>query len=70
MLKALNEVNIDTLNVGWYQSSYLGSYFTKDTIIHQLDFQQTIENRSVSLWVSQYLERVRLLKCLQRGDYL
>jgi len=42
MLGALRAVNIDNNAVGWYQSSYLGSYCTKDTITHQLQYQETL----------------------------
>jgi translation initiation factor 3 subunit H len=42
MMRALREVNIDNNHVGWYQSTYLGSYCTKDTILHQFDYQESL----------------------------
>ena len=33
---------VDNNSVGWYQCSYLGSFCTKDTIAHQVDFQTAI----------------------------
>lgn len=44
MMRALRDVKVDNNSVGWYQCSYLGSYCTKDTIAHQVDFQTAIPN--------------------------
>jgi translation initiation factor 3 subunit H len=32
-------VNADHNNVGWYESTFLGSYCTRDTVLHQAEFQ-------------------------------
>ena len=45
MLKALRKVNVDNNSVGWYQSTFLGSYCTKDTILHQFEYQESLPNR-------------------------
>ena len=50
MLKALREVNVDNNVVGWYQSTYLGSYCTKDTILHQFEFQENLPNSVVLIY--------------------
>lgn len=42
MMRALRDVKVDNNSVGWYQCSYLGSFCTKDTIAHQVDFQTAI----------------------------
>lgn len=39
MVKELRKMKVDFNRVGWYQSTYLGSYCTRDTIAHQFDFQ-------------------------------
>ena len=52
LMKALREVNVDNNAVGWYQSTYLGSYFTKDTILHQFEFQEQLPNSVVLIYDS------------------
>jgi translation initiation factor 3 subunit H len=47
MMKALRKVNVDNNRVGWYQSTFLGSYCTKDTILHQFEYQESLPNRFV-----------------------
>jgi translation initiation factor 3 subunit H len=44
MMKSLREVNIDHNSVGWYQSTYLGSYVTQQLIETQFAYQQDIPN--------------------------
>ena len=50
MMKALREVNVDNNVVGWYQSTYLGSYCTRDTILHQFEFQENLPNSVVLIY--------------------
>jgi len=52
MMKALREVNVDNNSVGWYQCTYLGSYCTKDTITHQLDYQTALPNSVLIIYDS------------------
>eukprot|EP01138_Halocafeteria_seosinensis_P015419 gb/GECG01015736.1/.p1 GENE.gb/GECG01015736.1/~~gb/GECG01015736.1/.p1 ORF type:complete len:392 (+),score=54.86 gb/GECG01015736.1/:1-1176(+) len=49
MLKALRDVNVDNNQVGWYQSTYLGSYCNKDLIITQYEFQEHLGPNSVAI---------------------
>lgn len=44
MMKALKEINVDYNAVGWYSSTYLGSYFTKDTVEHHAAYQSEAPN--------------------------
>lgn len=44
MMKAMREVGADYNDVGWYTSTYLGTYFLKDTIEHQAEFQAVAPN--------------------------
>ena len=41
MLKSLREANVDNNQIGWYNSTYLGTYCTKDVILTQYDFQSS-----------------------------
>lgn len=52
MLKALRKVNVDNNSVGWYQSTFLGSYCTKDTILHQFEYQESLPNSVVLIYDS------------------
>eukprot|EP00047_Mylnosiga_fluctuans_P002225 m.223704 g.223704 ORF g.223704 m.223704 type:complete len:322 (-) comp10964_c0_seq1:76-1041(-) len=39
MMRNLREVNVDHLQVGWYQASNLGSFLTEEFIATQVDYQ-------------------------------
>jgi len=39
MMRCLREVNVDNNTVGWYQSTYLGSYQTVELIETFLNYQ-------------------------------
>eukprot|EP00033_Pygsuia_biforma_P000819 GCRY01000953.1.p1 GENE.GCRY01000953.1~~GCRY01000953.1.p1 ORF type:complete len:316 (-),score=63.87 GCRY01000953.1:48-995(-) len=43
MLRCLREVNIDNNTVGWYQSTYLGSFVDETLIENQFAYQENIE---------------------------
>lgn len=47
MMKMLREVNVDNNQVGWYQSTYLGSFCHKDLISTQVEFQETFGSKAV-----------------------
>ncbi|CAI2172327.1 17085_t:CDS:2 [Funneliformis geosporum] len=47
MMRCLREVNVDNNTVGWYQSTYLGSFVTHKLIETQYNYQQTFNNKSV-----------------------
>lgn len=60
MMRCLREVNVDNNTVGWYQSTYLGSFVTHKLIETQYNYQQTFNNKSVvivhgMLDIKQYL---------------
>jgi len=42
MMKSLQQVNVDSNTVGWYQSAYLGSFVKESTIAHQAAFQEAL----------------------------
>jgi translation initiation factor 3 subunit H len=42
MLRCLREVNVDNNNVGWYSSTYLGSFLNEQTIETQYNYQERI----------------------------
>eukprot|EP01137_Pigoraptor_chileana_P027979 Opistho-2@11338 len=43
MMRLLREVNVDHLSVGWYQSTYLGSFISEELIETQFNYQKNIE---------------------------
>ncbi|KAG9307258.1 hypothetical protein G9A89_017086 [Geosiphon pyriformis] len=47
MMRCLRDVNVDHNTVGWYQSTYLGSFVTNKFIETQFSYQQTLNNKSV-----------------------
>jgi len=50
MLKCLREVNVDHLQVGWYQTTPLGSYLTEQLIQTQYEYQKQIEESVVLIY--------------------
>ena len=49
LLRFKTQVNVDNNQVGWYQSTYLGSYCNKDLIITQYEFQEHLGPNSVAI---------------------
>lgn len=43
-IQRLRDVGVDAYMAGWYQSTYLGSYCSRDTVEAQLDFQEELPN--------------------------
>ncbi|KAI2551118.1 eukaryotic translation initiation factor 3 subunit H, partial [Homo sapiens] len=43
MMRSLRHVNIDHLHVGWYQSTYYGSFVTRALLDSQFSYQHAIE---------------------------
>ena len=43
MMRCLREINVDNNTVGWYQSTYLGSYYTEELIETFLAYQENIK---------------------------
>ena len=50
MMRRLRAVNIDHLHVGWYQSTYLGSYINKTLLDSQHSYQKSIEESVVLIY--------------------
>merc|ERR1712216_757838 len=44
MMRCLREINVDNNTVGWYQSTYLGSYLNETMIETQFNYQDHIKN--------------------------
>mmetsp|Transcript_5500 Transcript_5500/g.7433 ORF Transcript_5500/g.7433 Transcript_5500/m.7433 type:complete len:333 (+) Transcript_5500:109-1107(+) len=69
MMRCLREVNVDNNTVGWYQSTYLGSYQTTELIETFLNYQENIK-RCVCLVYDPYRssQGVLALKALKLKD--
>mmetsp|Transcript_8380 Transcript_8380/g.9749 ORF Transcript_8380/g.9749 Transcript_8380/m.9749 type:complete len:345 (-) Transcript_8380:300-1334(-) len=69
MMRCLREVNVDNNTVGWYQSTYLGSYQTVELIETFLNYQENIK-RCVCLIYDPYRssQGVLALKALRLKD--
>lgn len=50
MMKCLREVNVDNNTVGWYQSTYLGSFLNDSMIETQFNYQEYIKNCVVVIY--------------------
>ena len=50
MMKKLREVHVDHLHVGWYQSTYLGSFINKNFVEAQYAYQNSIEESVVLVY--------------------
>eukprot|EP01118_Nematostelium_gracile_P016656 TRINITY_DN6954_c0_g1_i2.p1 TRINITY_DN6954_c0_g1~~TRINITY_DN6954_c0_g1_i2.p1 ORF type:complete len:243 (+),score=53.79 TRINITY_DN6954_c0_g1_i2:55-729(+) len=49
MMKCLREVNVDNNTVGWYNSTYMGSFINDATIESQYNYQAKINNKCVMI---------------------
>lgn len=79
ILKKLRAINLDYHQVGWYQSTYLGSHASKEFLDNQVKYQQAIEESVVVIYDplqstqgSLSLKAFRLTKdilsMMQQGD--
>jgi len=50
MMKNLRHVNIDHLHVGWYQSTYFGTYINKALLDSQFNYQHSIDESIVLVY--------------------
>jgi len=50
MMKCLREVNVDNNAVGWYSSTYMGSFINKATIETQYNYQERINTAVVVVY--------------------
>ncbi|XP_017661829.1 PREDICTED: eukaryotic translation initiation factor 3 subunit H [Lepidothrix coronata] len=55
MMRSLRHVNIDHLHVGWYQSTYYGSFVTRALLDSQFSYQHAIEESVVLIYVTEWL---------------
>ncbi|MEQ2164910.1 Eukaryotic translation initiation factor 3 subunit H-A [Goodea atripinnis] len=53
MMRSLRHVNIDHLHVGWYQSTYYGSFVSRALLDSQFSYQHAIEESVVLIYVWQ-----------------
>eukprot|EP00053_Salpingoeca_punica_P013133 m.118383 g.118383 ORF g.118383 m.118383 type:complete len:339 (+) comp16116_c0_seq1:96-1112(+) len=50
MMRLLREVNVDHMQVGWYQISSLGAFLSEDLIAVQYDYQNALEETVVLIY--------------------
>ena len=50
MMRNLRHVNIDHLHVGWYQSTYFGSFINRLLLDSQFNYQHSIEESVVLIY--------------------
>lgn len=49
-MRNLRHVNIDHLHVGWYQSTYFGSFINRPLLDSQFNYQHSIEESVVLIY--------------------
>ncbi|EPY79675.1 eukaryotic translation initiation factor 3, subunit 3 gamma, isoform 6-like protein [Camelus ferus] len=62
MMRSLRHVNIDHLHVGWYQSTYYGSFVTRALLDSQFSYQHAIEESVVLIYDQMFCAVSELLK--------
>jgi len=50
MMRCLREVNVDNNTVGWYSSTYMGSFLNESTLETQYNYQRTIPKSVVLIY--------------------
>lgn len=50
MMRSLRHVNIDHLHVGWYQSTFYGSFVSRALLDSQFSYQHAIEESVVLIY--------------------
>lgn len=50
MLRCFGDMNLDSQAVGWYQSTYMGSFVNMAMIDTQFDYQQNIKQSVVIVY--------------------
>lgn len=53
-MRSLRHVNIDHLHVGWYQSTYYGSFVSRALLDSQFSYQHAIEESVVLIYGKQH----------------
>ena len=61
MMRNLRHVNVDHLHVGWYQSTYYGSFINKNFLDSQFNYQSSIEESIVLIYGESLLRPVLVL---------
>ena len=68
MMQSLHHVNIDHLHVGWYQSTYYGSFVTRALLDSQFSYQHAIEESVVLIYDPIKTAQGSLTKGIQTGS--
>lgn len=55
MMRSLRHVNIDHLHVGWYQSTFFGSFMSRALLDSQFSYQHAIEESVVLIYGTVFL---------------
>ena len=50
MMRKLRDVNVDHFHVGWYQSTFLGSFLNKNFVESQFHYQESIAESVVLVY--------------------
>lgn len=68
MMRSLRHVNIDHLHVGWYQSTYYGSFVSRALLDSQFSYQHAIEESVVLIYgkMSSCIPGFSELRCKQK----
>uniref|UniRef100_A0A673JC71 Eukaryotic translation initiation factor 3 subunit H n=1 Tax=Sinocyclocheilus rhinocerous TaxID=307959 RepID=A0A673JC71_9TELE len=80
MMRSLRHVNIDHLHVGWYQSTFYGSFVTRALLDSQFSYQHAIEESVVliydpiktaqgSLYLKAYRLTPKLMEICKEKDF-
>ena len=57
MMRNLRHVNVDHLHVGWYQSTYFGSFINRALLDSQFNYQHSIEESVVLIYGIWYFHQ-------------
>ncbi|KAG9478629.1 hypothetical protein GDO78_012338 [Eleutherodactylus coqui] len=65
MMRSLRHVNIDHLHVGWYQSTYYGTFVSRALLDSQFSYQHAIEESVVLIYEKILMNAINLARCPQ-----
>lgn len=71
MMRSLRHVNIDHLHVGWYQSTFFGSFMSRALLDSQFSYQHAIEESVVLIYGTVFLSfhlSVSFIMCFARAN--
>ena len=71
-MRRLRAVNVDHLQVGWYQSTYLGSFVNRTLLDSQFSYQSSIEESVVLIYGRKdcNLDKILVLIIMNVGSYI